>query len=69
MHSVKNEQALGHVKYQWSYLTKSHGVELKERPDAETPEADATVHAGKTIYENIWGIQVYDRESIDNPFN
>lgn len=63
-HVVKNEQAVGGLKYKWGKNRKTYDATLKEKPDAETPDDEATEHTNRKVYEDTWIVIFYDEETI-----
>ena len=49
---VKNEQAVGGLKYKWGKNRKTYDATIKEKPDAETPDDEATDHTERKVYED-----------------
>ena len=63
-HVVKNEQAVGGLKYKWGKNRKTHDATIKEKPDAETPDDEATDHTERKVYVDTWIVIFYDEETI-----
>ncbi len=63
-HVVKNEQAVGGLKYKWGKNRKTHDATIKEKADAETPDDEATEHTERKVYVDTWIVIFYDEETI-----
>ena len=63
-HVVKDEQAVGGLKYKWGKNRKTYDAAIKEKADAETPDNEATDHTERKVYVDTWIVIFYDEETI-----